>query len=74
MMLVVVIAPIDILGLLALGVWKSLLCYGILLTCVGVFLVFDGTYLLVCAYWCVLFFHAMYCIFMQGKVTAFACW
>ena len=61
--------------------------YGILLTCVGGFLFVDDTCVRVCVcvvYWgvcaracacvCVLFFLAIFCIFVQDKVTAFACY
>ena len=45
--------------------------HGNLLTCVGVFVFFDAT--CACAYWCELFCLVMFYIFVQHKVTAFAC-
>ena len=71
MSLVVVTTLIDILGLLAFGVWKLLPFMAFCILAFGDFGFFDGT--CVCVYWFVLFFLVMFGIFIQDKVTVFAC-
>ena len=73
MSLVVVTTLIDILGLLALGVWKLLLFMGFFLHAL-VFLFSSMVH--VCVSVCIgvcVFFLVMFCIFMKDKVTVFAC-
>ena len=69
MSLVVVTTLIDILGLLALGAWKLLLFMGFFLhALVFFFSLMVHVCVLVCAVFLAIFF-----IFIQDKVTVFAC-
>ena len=70
MSLIVVTALIDILGLLALGVWNCDCFMGFFLLALVLF--FLRWYMSLCVYWHILFFIAAFCIFVRGKVTAFA--